>query len=187
MKRLFILGIWLGIFLMQIGCIQSQPIVKSFSLPKTVELNESNLVKVSYITTDNLLKNLRAKLNSEQIVLVASFVDVKFMEQSSNFGRIMAECISSRLSQHGYTVVELKLRHSIYIKKQGGEFLLSREFTNISSEHNSQAVVVGTYSVAINDVYVSARIVQSTTGKIISSFDFKLPLTVNLREMVRHS
>ncbi len=148
-----------------------------------IEMEDSNLVRVSYKITDRLIANLKTPLDAEKTVLVSSFVDVKHMERTSDFGRVMAECITSRLSQSGFTVVEMKLRNSVYIKERAGEFLLSRRVRDMSTSHNAQAVVVGTYALANTDLYLSSRIVQAADGKIISSCDYRLPLTPNLRAM----
>lgn len=177
--RLFALCI-LFLFLGQ-GCKGFQPPTLYGNDPLT--LKDSNLVSISYTITDRLLENVQEELVPDRTILVASLVDVKYMEQSSNFGRIMAECITSRLSQKGFMVVEMKLRESLYIKEQEGEFLLSRKVKDISQTHDAQAVVVGTYAKADTEVYISARIVQAVSGKIISSCDFRIPMTQNMQTM----
>jgi len=147
------------------------------------ELSDPNLVSVSYKITDDLIQNLSIKLDKQQPVLIASFVDIKYMEQSSDFGRVIAECITSRMAQKEYTIIEIKLRDSIYIKENAGEFLLSRKVKDISKSHNARAVIVGTYGKANKDVYISARIVLADTGMIVSSSDYRLPLTENMSAM----
>lgn len=147
------------------------------------EINESNLIEISYMITDNLLTNLTEELDPEQIILVASFSDIKNLERSSNFGRVLAECITSRFVQKGYAMVEMKLRNTLYIKEKAGEFLLSRQIRDITDAHKAQAVVVGTYALAGNDVYISSRIVEASQSRIISAWNFKLPLSDNLKAM----
>ncbi len=164
------------------GCTALQSI-QNQTMDPLVEMHESNLVRISYNITDRLLENLHIQLNQKQPILVASFVDIKHIEKSSNFGRVMAECISSRLAQKGYAVIEIKLRESLYIKEKAGEFLLSRKIKDMTATHNAQAVVVGTYARARTEIYMSSRVVQSKNGKIISSCDYRLPLTPNLVSM----
>ncbi len=169
-------------FIIVAGCNGVQ-YLQNQALDPLVDMHESNLVRISYNITDRLVDNLHIPLNQKQPILVASYVDIKHMEQSSNFGRVMAECISSRLAQKGYAVIEIKLRDSLYIKEKAGEFLLSRKIKDMTATHNAQAVVVGTYARARADIYVSSRVVQSKDGKIISSCDYRLPLTSNLVSM----
>lgn len=145
-------------------------------IEKCLQIGVKDLVGISQCISKMLFsQNLRVNLRYDQTILVTSFVDVKHLEQSSDFGRMMSEYISSWLALNNYKVTELKLRNSLYIEEESGEFLLSRELNNISNAHNIQAVVVGTYAPAGNAVYVSARVVQPYDGKIISSVDFRLP------------
>ena len=173
-KKNILVSLWIILTLM--GCVGWTALEPDEKLQKGTVIDDDNIVNVSHAITKELLKNLHIPLNKDQPVLVASFVDLQYMEKTCNFGRMIAECISSRLVQFGYSVVEMKLRDSLYIKEDAGEFLLSREVRNISVSHNAQAVVVGTYSSDRRSVYVSARIVQANNGKIISSCDFNLPM-----------
>jgi TolB-like protein len=170
------------------ACASSKPVFKGgASETEAAVSGEPNLVNVSYDMADSLISNLREPLARNKIILVASFVDVRYMQRSSNFGRMMSEYVCSRLGQKGYKVIELKLRNAIYVREKGGEFLLSRSVKEISHAHGAQAVVVGTYAQAMTNVYISARVVQADGGEIISSCDIKLPLDVGLRSMLHSS
>ena len=86
---------------------------------------------------------------------MASFVNVNNLEESSSFGRIIAEQITSRFTQLGHKVIELKLRqNSIFIKEGQGEFILSRDVHELSKTYNASAVVVGTYADGGDRLYV---------------------------------
>lgn len=178
-KQVFFIGS-LILFLLA-GCA---PYVSYTTIDTSVDLKESNLVRVGYIISDCLIDNLRTPLNPDEVVLVACFVDVNNVQRSSSFGRMLAEHMVSRFSQNGYTVIEVKFRDSLYVKEREGEFLLSRKLRDISSAHNAQAVVVGTYLLAPNDVYLSARIVQASNARLISSCDFRMPLTDDFKTML---
>ena len=170
------------------ACASSKPVFKGGSSETEVASEgEPNLVRVSYDLADSLILNLREPLARDKTILVASFVDVRYMQRSSNFGRMMAEYICSRLGQKGYKVIEIKLRNAVYVKEKGGEFLLSRAVKEISDAHDAQAVVVGTYAQAMTNVYISTRVVQADNGEIISSCDIKLPLDIGLRSMLHSS
>ncbi len=142
-----------------------------------------DLIRSSYRATDNLVFQATPPLIPNQPILIATFVNIDNLEESSTFGRTISEYIGSRLAQHDYRVVEMKLRNSIFIKDDG-EFFLSRELKNISTKHNAQAVVVGTYSVAENVVYVSARMIRPSDGIIITSYAYKIPLNDNTKKML---
>lgn len=185
MNWIFAILLCFGLLLCGLGCTQQCPPRPERAHKSTVtSAKEKNLVKVCYSIADTLIENLRRPLNPEQTVLVASLVNVRDMGQSSNFGRITAEYITSRLGQQGYAVREVKLRNTLYMQEKGGEFLLSRSLHNISKRHAAQAVVVGTYAWAFDHVYVAVRMVQAADGSIISSCDTQLPLTFGLRTMM---
>lgn len=184
-KRLLWMGAILFVFC---SCAPSKPVFKGGSSETEAAVaGEPDLVNVSYRIADSLMGNLREPLSTDKPILVASFVDVRYMQRSSNFGRMMAEYICSRLGQKGYAVIEMKLRNAIYVKEKGGEFMLSREVKDISKAHNAQAVVVGTYAPAMTNVYISSRVVRAQDGRIISSCDIKLPLDIGLRSMLHSS
>jgi len=145
---------------------------------------DTDLMKHSYRATEALLSIVVTPLSPTQPIIIASFVNVDDLEQSSTFGRIVSEYVASRLSQLGYKVIEMKLRKSIFVKKDGGEFILSREAKNIYTEHQAQAAFLGIYAIASTHVNVSARIVNLNDSTIIASYDYQIPLSDDIYEMV---
>lgn len=119
-------------------------------------------------------------------ILVASFVNVDDMTDSSSFGRIASEQIASALARtpHLFPIAEVKLRRNVFLKEKAGEFLLSREVVDVSKQHSAQAVLVGTYAVGNQAVYVSARMVSPQNNQIVSSYDYNVPLDDNLRTLL---
>lgn len=119
-------------------------------------------------------------------VIAATLVSVDNMESSSSFGRAMSEQIASALSRppHNFPVTEVKLRQNIFLKEDAGEFLLSRDTLNVSKEHEAQAVMVGTYAIGHQAVFVSVRMVSPQTNQILSSSDFSMELDDNVRTLL---
>lgn len=146
-----------------------------------MHMGSGDLCQTAYMIVDSLIENVHAPLSADQIILVASFVDVNNVQRTSNFGRMLAEQMISRLAQNGYMVVEVKLRDSLYVREREGEFLLSRRLRDIRTAHDAHAVVVGTYLVTPKDLYLSARIVRAQDAKVISSCDVKIPLREDLK------
>ena len=146
---------------------------------------ETNLFKESYKAADILLSGEDNRLDLEKPIIVASFVNVSNMNESSPFGRIVAEQFASRFSQKDYYVVELKLRKNIFIKEEAGEFLLSREGREITKNHNAQAIVVGTYATGKNNIYVTVRIVNPETNRIITSYDYRMDIGDDMKKMLK--
>ncbi|RMD70943.1 MAG: hypothetical protein D6819_02990 [Gammaproteobacteria bacterium] len=148
------------------------------------EIEDADLMAANYQAADKLLENAKVPLSRERNLVVATFVNIDDLEDSSTLGRLIAEHLASRLVQKGYRVVELKLRNNIFIKQRAGEFMLSRSVQDVSTAHDAQAVVAGTYAIARNQVFVNARIIQPEDSTIIASYDYVLPLGKNLRALV---
>jgi TolB-like protein len=148
------------------------------------EVTDDDLVGSSHRAADSLIKKAGARLDMQRSIAAASFVNIDDLSESSSFGRIVSQQLASRLSGHGFQIIEMLLRKSVYIQQQAGEFLLSRELKNISKEHNVQAAIVGTYAVGKNSVYVTAKIVDSASSIVIASHDYELVLGPNTRSLL---
>ena len=106
--------------------------------------------------------------------IVATLVDIKNLEQTSNFGRITSELLASRLSQLGVEVLEIKLRHTVFIRQNEGEFMLTREVQELAATHKVAAVLVGTYTENGQSVFVSLKLVRPEDGMILTAYDYSL-------------
>ena len=121
---------------------------------------------------DGLIKNLHAPLNEGETVIVASFADVDNLTQSSTVGRLLGDIVGSRLSQQGFTVVDIRTRqNSIFIQEQGGEFVLSRDVRALSKANNAACVVAGTFGRLGKSTVVSVRMIRASDNVILSSAD----------------
>lgn len=145
---------------------------------------DSNLISSSYNATDMLISQIKPPLVPDQAILVASFVNIDNLEESSTLGRTISEFIASRLTQNGYKVVEMKLRKSVFMKKDMGEFVLSRDIDEIRTRHNAQSIVLGTYSAAKSSVYISARMVSLSDNTVMASYGYKLWMGKDIKQMI---
>ncbi len=138
---------------------------------------EENLIKFSYKIADDLTSTAMPPLaprNPNKPILTTTFVDNNDLQQTSKFGRIIQEHVTSRLVQLGYTVQEVKLRKDLLIEPTSGETMLSRHLLNLKGVHKAQAVVAGTISITNRTMYISTRLINPSTSNIISSQDYKL-------------
>lgn len=135
-----------------------------------------NILTSSMTVADRLAAELALRqISPSQPILAASFVDIDQLEKSSTLGRVVSEQIATRLAQHGYRVVEIKLRQSsIFVKKDEGEFLLSREVREISTTNDVYAVLVGTYAVTDYSVFLSARLVRAGDSVVLTGQEYEL-------------
>jgi len=144
----------------------------------------------SYDAADQLISKAQYNFTPDSPILIGTLNNVDKLERSSTFGRIVAEQVASRFSQRGFRVAELKMRNSVNIKQglgdpdESGEFLLSRDITVISGEHQASAVVTGTYAVGGKEVYVNLKMIDVATGRVMTATDFAVPLDGNIDELL---
>ena len=177
-----------------LGCYHELPLPERSLLPELQRPfhNQENMkpyqdiMRAGFQTADilaNILKNRNIGINNS--IIAASFVNINNLEESSTFGRVISDQITARLSQNGYNIKEIKLRsNSIFIKEKAGEFLLSRELKNIINSHNANAVLVGTYAITSDMIFVSARVVTTDSNTIIAAHNFQLYSNPIVKEML---
>jgi len=173
------------------GCVQktvpaaSTPREVAFTLPDPQPY--SNLLESSYAAADSLGRGLRFPgVSLDEQILAASFVNIDDLAKSSTLGRIVSEQIASRLAQHGFKIIEVKLRQeSVFIEKGKGEFLLSREVLNLGSTRGAHAVLVGTYAVSKQFIFVSARVVRTEDSSVVTGYDYELPNDATTKSMLK--
>lgn len=149
----------------------------------TPQTPDDNIIKKFYEAADALIQ--QSALGSDEPLIVASLANINDLNGSSSFGRISSQHLASALSKSGYSVVEILLRNNVYIREGEGEFLLSRSIRNLSAQHNVQAVVVGTYATAVDNVYITTKIVRAMDSVVLASYDFTLPLGPDTKSLLR--
>lgn len=142
----------------------------------------ANLMDANYRAIDALLG--QTSLEPQLPVLVGTVVQIDRVGESSRLGRLFTEQLSTRLTQRGVRVSELKLRENLLMHKEQGELLLSREAREVSQTHRAQAVLVGTYASSMATLYVSLKLVQPTDNIVLAAYDYALPMDGNVRSLL---
>lgn len=150
--------------------------------PRALTQPRTQLLLANYHAVDVLLQGVQ--LDPHRSVLMATLVNIDRLDQSSRMGRIFSEQISGRLVQRGVLVTELKLRESVSLQPYQGELLLSRELSEVSNQHDAQAVVVGTYAVSAQTVYISLKLVNPVGNTVMAASDYELELDDNMRSLL---
>ncbi|MBF0124858.1 MAG: hypothetical protein HQL60_05950 [Magnetococcales bacterium] len=145
----------------------SQPL---FSKP-SITANE-----LTYHAADFMVPQVVDKLRSDAKILPATFVNLDNLGQSSALGRLLSQQVASRLTQHGFSMVEAKVRHNMLVRNRGGEFLLSRELTQMANQFKAQAILVGSYSVARSRLYVNTQLIRLSDQVVVASSDFSMTM-----------
>jgi TolB-like protein len=153
------------------------------STPPVDEDVKTNLIEVNYKAADALLEGLQ--LDKRQPLLVATFVNLEILSESSRLGRLFSEQVGGRIAQRGYPVKELKLRENLFMKASQGALLLSREVRDISVTQSAQAVIVGTYTSSGKMLYLSIKLVVPEGNVVLAAHDYAIPIDANIKGLLK--
>jgi len=152
--------------------------------PNYAAVQSNQLVTANYKAADALLLQLNGRLVADKPLIMATIVNIDSLDQSSTLGRLISEQISTRLSQGGLKMLEMKLRNSVYLKRGQGEMMLTREIGEVAQNHNAQAVVVGSYAETSDAVFVNVKVVQPQNNFVLAGHDFVLAKEGVVRSML---
>ena len=156
--------------------VESKPALKNSSNP---------FIATNYKAADALIEQLSDKLNPGQPMIVATIVNIDDLNNSSTFGRTVSEQVSARFSQATYNMIEMKFRGYVFMKQDQGELLLTREIRDVAKNHNAQGVIVGTYSLSNNSVYVNLKVIQPNTNVVLAGHDYAFPMDSDVKVMTK--
>jgi len=112
--------------------------------------------------------------NSSNTFIVTSFTNLDKLGDTTAFGRLIAENLMHGLQVHKWQILEMRLTKGIDVTPEG-EFSLSRDVAKLKDEYKITGVVTGTFSLAEGNLTVNARIIDVSTGLLISSGQTYIP------------
>lgn len=174
-----LLAILLGVLL--IGCIPNTN--KNPPITYYQNVQPANL-SAEITDAAKRLISVKPELAQYSPMIAATFVDINNLRASSTFGRISSELFASALSQAGVRMREVKMRDSLFVEEKLGELILTREVKRLNAAYSANSILMGTYAVGSNRVYISARVVNTRDSMVLATADLSLPLDNNLRAML---
>ena len=160
---------------------QDLPVFSPFPL-RDVENESVGRFKTSYLS-DQIHAYFRGNLSGP--IAVTTFVDLDNLYETSTFGRVLSEMLMSEMSMKGYNVVEVRLGEAMQIMHNKGEFILSRDTANLRSDQTLSAIIVGTYVVSPERVYLNARVIDPATSRLVSVGSVEMAKTEEIAKLVR--
>ena len=143
------------------------------------------LIPANYAAAASLLGRLQGQLAGGQPLIAATVVNIDALDRSSTLGRLISEQVSARFTLAGHRMIEMKFRNNVYMARDQGELMLTREIRDLASSHNAQAVIVGTYAQSSDMVFVNLKVIQPETNVALAVHDYALPLDSMTRSMLR--
>ncbi|WP_423679839.1 MULTISPECIES: FlgO family outer membrane protein [unclassified Undibacterium] len=123
-------------------------------------------------------------LDKSRPLIVATLANINALEESSPFGRIVAEQVSGQFTRSGYKMVEMKFRDKVFIKQNVGELLLTREIKEVAQNHQAQAVIVGTYAESDKLVFVNLKLIRPGDNIVLATYDYAVPLDKTVKSLL---
>ena len=143
------------------------------------------LIPANYAAASALLDRMQGRLALEQPLIVATVVNIDALDSSSTLGRAISEQVSARFTLAGLNMIEMKFRNNVYMARDQGEMMLTRELRDIASSHHAQAVIVGTYAQSSEMVFVNLKVIQPETNIVLAAHDYVLPLDTMTSSMLK--
>ena len=143
-------------------------------------------VRANAMAGDALAVQLASKAPAGTRVLAASFVNRDDFDDASSMGRLASAQVATRLALAGFDVVEPRLRSRLVLRPGQGEFMLSRRTAELArTEFQAQAVLLGSYTVDRETVFVTASVVRLDGGAVLAAGDYMLPNAGPVARMLR--
>ncbi len=142
------------------GCIPHRMAIPSSS---QANLNDTIIDIANQLKQSTILKD-----EDKSTIAVTTFVDLNKFDKTTPFGRILGESMISELFVRGFNVADFRGQGAISISNDG-EFYITRDISKLKNEVSNTYVLVGTYTKIEKDILINVRIIDNTTGKVISS------------------
>lgn len=150
-----------------------------------------NMTAASYGAADMLLQQSQTKLSQHTVLALGALQDLKLPNGNAPLGRIIAAQVGARFVQLGYNV---HMPDDIGTVSAGD--MPASPATPVMkaplngapgkgvSVGNTQAMITGHYARSGNEVMVNIRVVDMGSGQIWGSYDYSMPLTNEVAEMM---
>jgi len=106
--------------------------------------------------------------------IVTSFTSLDKLNETNELGRLIAENLMHGLQAHKWQIIEIRLTKDIELSPDG-EFTLSRDMAKLKEEYNVTGIVTGTYSMAEGNITINARVIDISSGLLLSSAQEYVP------------
>ncbi|NOU14725.1 MAG: hypothetical protein HOO92_12315 [Methylococcaceae bacterium] len=145
------------------------------------DVKDTDLIEVSQDATCELREKLARIVPHNSLIVVSTLLNVDNLNQTSAFGRIVSDQIASAFHDAGHEIIGMELPIDLFILKDGGELALSDETKAQLRKHQAAVLVGGVYAPGKKNTYVSLRVVDLFSKRVISTYDFSVPMGPDAR------
>ena len=140
------------------------------------EVKDTDLIEVSQDATCELRDKLSRIVPQNSLIVVSTLLNVDNLNQTSAFGRIVSDQIASAFHDAGHEIIGMELPIDLFVMKEGGEIALSDETKARLRKQQAAVLVGGVYAPGKKNTYVSLRVVDLFSKRVISTHDFSVPM-----------
>ncbi len=144
-----------------------EPIVNQPSSTSTGIFN-SNVMFMAEQIDRNVILEARTKPT-----IFTNIVSLGNLGESSELGRLIGEHLMHELQLRYWTVSDVRLNRDVVIN-ESGEFALSRDIKKLRDNIPASNVVTGTYTNTPDGVLVNVRVLDLSTGQVMSTAQTRL-------------
>jgi len=174
----------ISLLLILAGCSKRYHDLMAFSAMPIYDAENQSVgrFKTSYLA-DQIYAYFKGNVNGP--IAIATFVDIDNLYNSSTFGRILSEQLMSELAMRGYTVLEVRQSDALQILNNEGEFGLSRDINTLRGTQEISGLVVGTYAVSPERVYLNTRLIDPNSAIVVSVGSVEMSRTKEISSLLR--
>ncbi|MAH05452.1 MAG: hypothetical protein CL561_07825 [Alphaproteobacteria bacterium] len=150
-----------------------------------------NIVILNQTAADVIAQQLKARSRHTLPIIVQDFWDNHAPQRMSALGRVLPEQISTRLIQLGHQVIQPRYIQNNAMSLDSSaspESLLANQQMNPQRfkelTDGPHLILSGSFTKAVNNVKVHARITDSTSGIFVAAYDYEMPITREIEEMI---
>jgi hypothetical protein len=136
---------------------------------------------------EQLIAEVEDPYLARAVALPTSFVNLNNLNQTSTFGRLMAEQLFYEFNQRGFPISEYRLADAITVTPLKGETLLSRAIGAVQLQSPGSVAVVGTYHADRDAIFVNARLVHPANGTVLRTASMVLENNALTKRMLGSS
>lgn len=132
-----------------------------------------------------LLDNIQQHELRGKIGMPTSFVNQDNFDQSSSFGRYIAEQMFHEFNQRGFAVREYRIGAPVIRMREGeGDFYLTREKGTVAVNDKTNVVLVGTYYQDGKNLFINARLIRPSDGLVYRTGQMVVQITPTTKTML---
>ncbi len=147
----------------------------------------SSMLTANTYAGDAIAAMLLQRTGSGSAILSTSMARMDNLNESSSFGRISMQQVASRVAQHGFKIVDVRLSDTLRVNERG-EFMLTRDTARLlSQQYEAHAVLTGVYTQSGNRVFVSVRALRLSDSAVIAAYEYYLPLNGDTQFLLSNS